>query len=174
MRGGTAALAAAALAASAANASAGIERYERPRPPVRLDVPKGFYAGVAATGMAVLHVEDDRDAVDDGGGVSAWAGIRFHAKLGFELGIVSATDGDAVLTGVTGDARVYLSRHAFAVGGYGIYGLDAGDDIGSGFQIGVGIDRGWLAARAVYRGIDLGGETFVSAVTADAGITLRF
>lgn len=99
-----------------------------------------------------------------------------------------------VLNGFTGDAKIYLGDEAqrvepYVQGGVGLYLLDStylgSQSVGTGFQGGAGFDFHLgshldLGLRALFRGIAMGppssdeNDTFVSAITGEANLTLRF
>lgn len=100
-----------------------------------------------------------------------------------------------VLHGLTADAKLFLSHDSartmepYLQGGVGVYLLDrtyfGTQSIGTGFQLGGGIDfaaspRVRLGLRALYRGISMGppsataNDTFISAASLEANVTLRF
>jgi hypothetical protein len=99
-----------------------------------------------------------------------------------------------VLNGFTGDAKIYLGRpgdriEPYVQGGVGLYLLGStvlgAQSVGTGFQAGGGIDLRVgthvdVGVRGLYRGIAMGpprsdeNDTFVSAVSAEANLTLRF
>jgi len=99
-----------------------------------------------------------------------------------------------VLNAVTGDAKIYLGSESprfepFVQGGIGAYFIDSTyfgtQSIGSGFQLGGGFDfvagdNLGLGLRALYRGMAMrppdarSDDTFISAVTVEGNLTLRF
>jgi Outer membrane protein beta-barrel domain len=99
-----------------------------------------------------------------------------------------------VLNGFTGDAKIYLGPdrervEAYLQGGVGLYLLDSSyvgtESIGTGFQAGGGIDFHLgshvdFGLRALYRGIAMGppnedeDDTYISALSGEANLTLRF
>lgn len=100
-----------------------------------------------------------------------------------------------VLHGLTADAKLYIPHSSsktlepYLQGGVGVYLLDrqyfGTEAIGTGFQLGGGIDfvsspRVRLGLRALYRGISMGppssadNDTFISAASVEANVTLRF
>jgi hypothetical protein len=99
-----------------------------------------------------------------------------------------------VLNAVTGDAKIYVPSESprfepYVQGGIGAYFLDSNyfgtQSVGSGFQLGGGFDLAarrnlLLGLRALYRGMAMRGpddtvdDTFVSAVSLEANLTLRF
>lgn len=99
------------------------------------------------------------------------------------------------LNGFTGDARIYLGRGSsravepFVQAGLGLYLLDSTyfgtQSVGTGFQAGGGFDAlvgdtVHLGVRVLYRGLAMGPpdrgttDTFVSALTAEGNLTIRF
>lgn len=99
-----------------------------------------------------------------------------------------------VLNAATVDAKVFFPGQdkrlvPFAQGGLGLYLLDSDyfgtQSVGTGFQLGGGFDFNLgsnvdLGLRALYRGISMGppessqDDTFVSALSAEANLSLRF
>jgi hypothetical protein len=99
-----------------------------------------------------------------------------------------------VLNAATVDAKVFFPNGnkrlvPFAQGGLGLYLLDSDyfgtQSVGTGFQLGGGFDYRLGPAvefglRALYRGISMGPpetnleDTFISALSAEANIALRF
>lgn len=99
-----------------------------------------------------------------------------------------------VLNAVTGDAKIFFPSDSsrvtpYAQGGVGLYLLDSDyfgtQSVGSGFQLGGGFDLELgpgvdVGLRALYRGISMGppesaqDDTFVSALSAEANLALRF
>ncbi|MCG8417662.1 MAG: porin family protein [Proteobacteria bacterium] len=99
-----------------------------------------------------------------------------------------------VLNGFTVDAKIYLNAvsqamEPFLQGGVGVYLLDSSyfgsQSVGTGFQAGGGFDFRTgrhlaLGVRILYRGMAMGpperaeSDTYVSAVTAEGNLTLRF
>jgi hypothetical protein len=99
-----------------------------------------------------------------------------------------------VLSGLTADAKIYFQTRSpgvepFVQGGLGVYFLDSqhfgAQSVGSGFQAGGGVDFRLsphvdLGVRGLYRGLAMGppaagfDDTFVSAMTAEANLTIRF
>jgi len=99
------------------------------------------------------------------------------------------------LHGLTADAKLYLPHDSsrnmepYVQGGVGVYLLDSQyfgtEAVGTGFQLGGGIDfaaspKMRLGLRALYRGISMGppnsamNDTFISAASLEANLTLRF
>ena len=127
-----------------------------------------------------------------------WVGTAHNPET-VDVGFGPETD-FLILNGFTADAKIYFgggdahqprpgSVQPFAQGGLGVYFLDSGafgtQSVGTGFQLGGGVD--WvlgpnikLGARALYRGIAMGppetnlDDTFISAVSAEGNLTLRF
>lgn len=123
-----------------------------------------------------------------------WAGT-LHNPVDVQTGY--GTDVDyLVLNAFTGDAKIYLSDpnvrsrlEPYVQGGVGAYLLDStyfgAQSVGSGFQLGGGLDYSVgpgvdLGLRGLYRGIAMGppesreDDTFISAVSFEGNLTLRF
>ncbi len=99
-----------------------------------------------------------------------------------------------VLNSATADAKIFFPSSAstltpFAQGGVGLYLLDSDyfgtQSIGTGFQLGGGFDIELgpgvdFGLRALYKGISMGppestlDDTFISALSAEANLALRF
>jgi len=170
-------------------------------------VPRGLYLGVGLAGAHVLDQRGGAELLESGGGVSLFGGWRVIDRLALELGYTGtfhnpagtggAPGGDTdylVLSGITGDARVYVGDSAgraepYLQGGVGLYLLDSHSfgtqSVGSGFQLGGGFDLHLsplvdVGLRALYRGVAMGPpdarteDTFISAVTGEANLTFRF
>ncbi len=123
----------------------------------------------------------------------AWLGSA-HNPSTVSNGYYTETD-YLILEGVTADAKIHLDRSGqldpYLQGGIGAYflgrehfGIDA---VGTGFQLGGGFDY-WLAEnwtlglRLRYHGISMGppeggpsgDNTYISALTAEGSLALRF
>jgi len=121
-----------------------------------------------------------------------WIG-SLHNPETVDVGFGPETD-FLVLTGATADAKIYFNTQSqagepFIQGGLGVYFLSSErfgtDSIGTGFQLGGGYDfrvgRNFnLGLRGLYRGIAMGPpesnleDTFVSALTVEGNLTIRF
>ena len=146
-------------------------------------IPYGLYLGAGLVATHVLHQSEDPELLDDGAGITLYAGLRLSNRLALELGwLTTFHDPEAadasfgentdylVLNGFTGDAKIYLSdgggsAELYVQGGVGLYLLDSdyfgSQSIGTGFQAGGGIDFHVgphldLGVRALYRGIAMG------------------
>jgi Outer membrane protein beta-barrel domain len=146
-------------------------------------VPYGLYLGAGLLGIRMLGQRGDAKLLDDGGGVTAFVGLRLIQRLALELGwLATYHDPEAiestfgpdtdhlVLNGFTGDAKIFLGPNrsrvdAYVQGGVGLYLLDSTyfgtESIGTGFQAGGGIDFHLgshldFGLRALYRGIAMG------------------
>jgi len=173
-----------------ASQSADAQRYRRGRSPYDQDahvqvyfIPYGLYIGAGLVATHILHQSEEPELLDDGAGITLFAGLRLTDRLALELGwLTTFHDPDTattnfgegtdhlVLNGFTGDARIYLSEQGqraelYVQGGVGLYLLDAdyfgSRSIGTGFQAGGGIDFHMgphldLGLRALYRGIAMG------------------
>lgn len=171
--------------------------------------PRGFYAGAGLVGMHILSQSGNEELLDDGPGLSLYAGWRLIPRLAVELGWTGTyhnpetvdtyfgPDTDyLILNGFTADAKVYLSDpntpqtyEPYVQGGLGLYLLDSTyfgtQDVGSGFQLGGGIDfhvapQLDLGVRGLYRGIAMGppnsatNDTFIHTLGIDGNITVKF
>jgi hypothetical protein len=146
-------------------------------------VPFGLYLGAGLLGIRVIGQRGEAKLLDDGGGVTAFVGLRLSQRLALELGwlatyhdpeAIASTFGPdtdhLVLNGFTGDAKIYIGPNraridAYVQGGVGLYLLDSTyfgtESIGTGFQAGGGIDFHLgshldFGLRALYRGIAMG------------------
>lgn len=185
-------------------------RYRPARPHAGIYLfPRGLYFGAGIVGTKILNQRGGPDLLEDGAGLSLYAGLRVSRSLSLELGWVGTAHNPEgvetafgpetdylVLNGVTADARVYLNAAAdergaqpYLQGGLGVYFLDdqtlGTESVGTGFQLGGGLDfrvgrNLSLGVRALYRGIAMGppesnlDDTFVSAITAEGNLSLRF
>jgi hypothetical protein len=182
----TAAVFALVLAALAPEARAEYYRsYYAPPPPTMVvrARPAWWYAGVGLVGTRILGQSGGPEALESGGGISAWLGVNLSRALSLELGWLGSFHNPApiatwygpetdflVLEGVTADAKVHLGRPGFVdpylQGGVGVYVLGSqhvgyADSVGGGYQLGGGVDI-WagpivsFGVRALYRGIAMG------------------
>ena len=146
-------------------------------------IPYGLYVGAGLVVTHVLHQSEEPDLLDDGAGITLYAGLRLSDRLALELGwlttfhdpeTIDTRFGEGtdylVLNGFTGDAKIYLSEEGqrsqlYVQGGVGLYLLDSNyfgsQSIGTGFQAGGGIDIHLgphldVGLRALYRGIAMG------------------
>jgi len=131
-----------------------------------------------------------------------WTGTAHNPET-VDVGFGAETD-YLVLNGFTADAKIFLGAgersadprsrqlgvaQPFVQGGLGVYLLDSqifgAQSVGTGFQLGGGVDWGIapnldVGLRGLYRGIAMGppetnqDDTFISAVTAEASLSLRF
>jgi opacity protein-like surface antigen len=123
---------------------------------------------------------------------ATWLGSA-HNPATVSNGYYTETD-YLILEGLTADAKIHLDRSGqldpYLQGGVGVYflgrehfGIDA---VGTGFQLGGGFDY-WLAdhwtlgLRLRYHGISMappegnsGDNTYISAITAEGSLALRF
>lgn len=129
-----------------------------------------------------------------------WVGTAHNPET-VDVGFGPETD-FLVLNGFTADAKVFLGANGmrstvarpgeaqpYIQGGLGVYFLDSSafgtQSVGTGFQLGGGLD--WvvgrnvdLGVRGLYRGMAMGppdsnqDDTFVSAVSVEGSLTLRF
>jgi opacity protein-like surface antigen len=170
--------------------------------------PVGLYFGGGLLGNLILSQEGDTELLDNGGGLSLFAGWRLGQRLALELGYMGSFHNPAevetafgddvdylVMSGFTGDAKIYLGDDPMAPsewylqGGVGLYAIDSTyfgtQSIGSGFQLGGGIDfhvapQVDLGLRGLYRGISMGppeeryDDTFISAVTVEGNVSFHF
>jgi hypothetical protein len=169
--------------------------------------PRGLYFGVGLLGNLVLAQSGGDELLDSGGGLSLYGGWRVMDRLALELGYMGSAHNPAgvdigpyrdvdylILNGFTGDARIYLGdpmapSEWYLQGGLGLYLLDStyfgAQSVGSGFQLGGGIDFHVapavdLGLRGLYRGISMGppesrqDDTFLSALTIEGNLTFRF
>jgi hypothetical protein len=182
--------------------------YVAPRGRVGVAIfPPGLYAGAGLTATKILSQSGGAELLDDGAGLTLYAGMRLNPRLALEAGWAGTlhnpeqvdtgfgTDVDyLVLNALTGDAKIYFPRPGgrvtpYAQAGIGLYLLDSdyfgAQALGSGFQLGGGFDfeLGPFAdfgLRALFRGISMGppestrDDTFISALSAEANITLHF
>lgn len=145
-------------------------------------VPVGLYFGLGLLGTHILDQRGGDELLEDGGGLSLFAGWRLHHRLALEVGYSGTFHNPArvetifgpdidylVLNGFTGDARVYLneapqSTEWYLQGGFGLYLLDSTyfgtEAVGTGLQLGGGVDFHVaphidLGLRALYRGISM-------------------
>ncbi len=173
-----------------ASQAAEAQRHRRGRSPydqhTRVQVyfiPYGLYLGAGLVATHVLHQSEEPELLDDGAGITLFAGLRLSERLALELGWLTTfhdpetidtrfgEDSDyLVLNGFTGDAKIYLSEQGqrselYVQGGVGLYLLDSSyfgsQSIGTGFQAGGGIDVHLgphldVGLRALYRGIAMG------------------
>lgn len=171
-------------------------------------VPIGLYFGGGLLGNLILSQEGGNELLDNGGGLSLFAGWRFGQRLALELGYAGSFHNPAevetvfgddvdylVLSGFTGDARIYLGDDPMAPhewylqGGLGLYAIDSTyfgtQSVGTGFQLGGGVDfhvapQVDLGLRGLYRGIAMGppderyDDTFISAVTLEGNVSFHF
>jgi hypothetical protein len=178
------------LGLALASQSADAQRHRRGRSPYDQHahvqvyfIPYGLYIGAGLVATHILHQSEEPELLDDGAGVTLFAGLRLTDRLALELGwLTTFHDPDTattnfgegtdylVLNGFTGDARIYLSEQGqrvelYVQGGVGLYLLDAdyfgSRSIGTGFQAGGGVDFHMgphldLGLRALYRGIAMG------------------
>jgi opacity protein-like surface antigen len=170
--------------------------------------PRGLYFGGGLLGNLILSQEGGQELLDNGGGLSLFAGWRLGQRLALELGYMGSfhnpaevntyygTDVDyLVMSGFTGDARIYLGDDPMAPsewylqGGVGLYAIDSTyfgtQSVGSGFQLGGGIDfhvapQIDLGLRGLYRGVSMGppeeryDDTFISGVTLEGNVSFHF
>jgi hypothetical protein len=171
-------------------------------------VPSGLYVGAGFIASHVLDQSGGPRLLEDGAGLTLYGGLRLSQRLALELGWLSTfhspenvdtfyfgSDPDyLVLTGFTGDAKIYLGpggrrTELYVQGGVGLYLLDSkyfgSQSVGTGFQAGGGIDVHMgphldLGIRALYRGIAMGpprsdqDDTYVSALSGEANLSVRF
>jgi hypothetical protein len=142
-----------------------------------------WYMGVGLFGTSILDQTGGPEVLDDGGGISVWAGLHLNDALSLEIGWLGSFHNPAdvdtwwgtetdflVLEGVTADARLHLARGGsvfdpYLTGGVGVYFLGSEhlgmDSVGGGFQVGGGFDV-WvgpavtIGLRARYHGISMG------------------
>lgn len=166
--------------------------------------PGGLYVGAALVGTAIVDQSGGPDLVASGTGLRLLGGWRLSQRLALEMGWSTTfheaeadfgPDADTlVLSGFTGDAKIYLGGGGervdpFVQGGVGFYLLGGSildsQSIGSGFQVGPGVDLHVtedvdITLRALYRGVAMGppdqrdDDTFLSVLGGEAGISLRF
>ncbi len=157
--------------------------YVRPQAAVVV-YPRGLYFGGGLLGNLIASQEGDTELLDNGGGLSLFAGWRLGQRLALELGYMGSFHNPAevetafgddvdylVMSGFTGDAKIYLGDDPMAPsefylqGGLGLYAIDSTyfgtQSVGSGFQLGGGIDfhvapQIDLGLRGLYRGISMG------------------
>ncbi len=125
-------------------------------------IPFGLYVGAGLVATHILHQSEEPELLDDGAGITLYAGLRLSDRLALELGWLTtfhdpesadSSFGEGtdylVLNGFTGDAKIYLTEQGqrselYLQGGVGLYLLDAdyfgSASIGTGFQAGGGID----------------------------------
>jgi hypothetical protein len=197
-RWAVAALAIAAASPARAEPDAGYARMRVVTP------PRGLHVGAALVGTAIVDQSGGPDLLASGTGLRLLGGWRLSHRLALEVGWATTfheaeadfgPDADTlVLSGFTGDAKIYLGGGGervdpFVQGGVGFYllggsHLDA-QSIGSGFQVGPGIDLHVtgdvdITLRALYRGVAMGppdqrdDDTFLSALGAEVGVSLLF
>lgn len=170
--------------------------------------PRGLYFGAGLLGNLILSQEGGDELLDNGGGLSLFAGWRLGQRLALELGYMGSFHNPAevntsfgndvdylVLSGFTGDAKIYLGDDPMAPsefylqGGLGLYALDSTyfgtQSVGSGFQLGGGVDfhvapQVDLGLRGLYRGVAMGppnerdDDTFISGVTLEGNVAFHF
>jgi hypothetical protein len=170
--------------------------------------PVGLYFGGGLLGNLILSQEGGSEILDNGGGLSLFGGWRFGQRLALELGYMGSFHNPAevntywgrdvdylVMSGFTGDARIYLGDDPdapsewYLQGGLGLYAIDSTyfgtQAIGTGFQLGGGIDfhvapQVDLGLRALYRGVSMGppeggaDDTFISGVTGEGNVSFHF
>ncbi len=168
--------------------------------------PPIWYMGMGVVGTSILKQSGGPEQLSSGGGMSLWAGVNLGQVLSLELGWLGSFHNPSdvgtwygkqtdflVLEGVTGDARIHLSRPGgfdpYLQGGVGLYFLGSEhfgmDSVGTGFQLGGGFDL-WLGrvvtlgVRALYHGIAMGppeggaNDTFINAATFEGSVALHF
>ena len=169
--------------------------------------PSGPYVGAGLVTNRILDQSGGPELVDSGSGLALFGGWRLSQRLALELGWMAtfhdpgpgAVDfgpdaGYLVLTGYTGDAKIYLGEdeqriEPYLQAGVGLYLLESSDEgeqsVGSGFQAGGGVDfhvasHVDVGLRVLYRGIAMGPpqsdeeDTFISALGGEANVSLRF
>jgi opacity protein-like surface antigen len=169
--------------------------------------PSGWYGGAGLFGTGILDQEGGAEALGSGGGLSLWGGIALTEVLGFELGWFGTFHNPAtvftefgpetdylVLQGVMLDAKIHVDRSdtmdTYLQGGVGAYFLGSEhahsfDSVGTGFQVGAGIDL-WLSdhwtlgLRARIHGIEMGPpnametDLFLSVATVESSLAVHF
>lgn len=145
-------------------------------------MPGNWYGGIGLFATKVVDQRGGPEQLEDGAGLSVYAGIRLNDRLALEVNWMGSFHNPAtvtngywnetdylVLEGLTADAKIHLDRSGnldpFVQGGVGFYwlgsehfGLDA---VGTGFQLGGGFDL-WLGEqltlglRGKYHGISMG------------------
>jgi hypothetical protein len=167
--------------------------------------PDNLYGGAGLVATHIVRQDGGPELLEDGVGFDVYGGVRVGKGLALELGWVQSfhnpavvdtyygTDVDyLVVDALTADARIYLQAsdplEFYLLGGLGAYALSSQyfglDSIGSGFQLGAGLDifigeSLTIGGRAVYRGMLMGPpdsnirDTFVSALTLHGTIALH-
>lgn len=145
--------------------------------------PRGFYVGGGLVGTKILSQNGGPELLQDGLGLTGYAGIRLSRVLALEAGLTgTAHNPETVDVGFgpevdylylkagTLDAKIFFNTEnpngqPFVQGGVGFYLLDSAafgtQSVGTGFQLGGGYDFFIgdaldLGLRALYRGIAMG------------------
>lgn len=175
-----------ALTVAALAPEAHAQSYYYGPPPASMVVrprPEFWYMGVGLVGTTILDQTGGPELLQNGGGVSVWAGVNVSRELSLEVGWLGSFHNPAtvdtfygpqpdylLLSGLTVDAKVHLNRMSrvdpFLQGGVGVYFLGSqhgniADSVGPGYQLGGGVDFRLnrvvsLGLRGLYRGIEMG------------------
>ena len=162
--------------------------------------PKGLYVGGGLVGTRILSQQGGNELLEDGAGLSLYAGLRVNRSLALEAGWVGTLHNPVavntsfgedtdylVLNGFTADAKVFLGSanpkmQPFVQGGVGLYLLDSTyfgtQSVGTGFQAGGGVEIGLgrhvdLSLRGLYRGMSMGPPNQAESDTFVSAMTLE-